>query len=49
MSSGSNDYSLELLLKLGIDLTSEEVMNNSFSMLEKDISEFDKTLNEIYD
>jgi len=40
----SNDYSLNLLLKLGVDLTEEEVVNNSFKTVEKDINKFNKLL-----
>lgn len=44
LSSGSNAYSLDLLSSLGIDLTDETIINKSFSILEKDINEFEKIL-----
>ena len=38
LSSGSNAYSLDLLKKLKIDLTNNEVIENGFKVLEKSIN-----------
>ena len=38
LSSGSNAYSLDLLKKLRIDLTNNEVIENGFKVLEKSIN-----------
>jgi oligoendopeptidase F len=38
LSSGSNAYSLDLLKKLKIDLTNNEVIKNGFKVLEKSIN-----------
>lgn len=32
---GSSDYSLNLLLQLGVDLINDEIINNCFKILEK--------------
>lgn len=44
LSSGSNDYSLNLLKLLNIDLTNMDVINNGFNVLSKDIKELEKIL-----
>lgn len=46
LASGSSDYSLRLLQNLGIDLTNELIMNNSFNLLNSDIDEFEKVLSD---
>lgn len=44
LSSGSSNYSLELLKKLNIDLTKKKIINNSFDVLDKLILEFEELL-----
>lgn len=44
LTLGSSDYSLKLLQDLGIDLTDDSIMNNSFHLLNSDINEFEKIL-----
>lgn len=44
LASGSSEYSLDLLLKLQINLTNEKIINYSFKVLKRDIDEFEKML-----
>lgn len=44
LSSGSSLYSLDLLKMLDIDLTSSNIIDNGFKVLESDIEELEKTL-----
>jgi len=44
LAAGSNNYSLNLLMNLGIDLTEEEIINNSFNVLKNDVEKFRKIL-----
>lgn len=44
LSSGSNNYSLELLKLLNIDLTNQEIINSGFSVLKEDIKRFSKVV-----
>jgi oligoendopeptidase F len=45
LSSGSSDYPLELLKKMGIDMTSEEPMNRILDYFGKMINEFKEIVN----
>jgi oligoendopeptidase F len=46
LSSGSNDYPTNLLLKLGINLTDETILNKGYDILKNEINEFDKITNQ---
>ena len=45
LKAGSSKYSLDLLKMLNVDLTDEMVINDGFKVLEKDIKELKKILN----
>ena len=45
LKAGSSKYSLDLLKILNVDLTDEMVINDGFKVLEKDIKELKKILN----
>ena len=47
LSAGSSLYSLDLLKMLNIDLTSSNLIDNGFEVLEKDIDELEKSLKRI--
>lgn len=40
LESGKNQYSLDLLKMLDIDLSNENTINNGFNVLKKDINNF---------
>ena len=44
LSMGSSEYSLDLLNNIGIDLTNSKVIDESFSVLKKDIENFKKLI-----
>ena len=44
LSSGSSNYSLELLKILNIDLTNSDIINEGFNILKKDVEELEKNL-----
>ncbi|MGB3964599.1 MAG: M3 family metallopeptidase, partial [Tepidanaerobacteraceae bacterium] len=44
LSSGSSDYSLELLKKLGVDLTTPKPIQDALDVFEKLLDEFEKLL-----
>ncbi len=46
LSSGSSDYPLELLKKLGIDLTLESTINDGFKVFEEKVNLLKKYMNE---
>ncbi len=46
LKSGSSNYPLELLKKLGIDITNEKTLNKSFEVFEKYVNLLEKNINE---
>ena len=46
LSSGGSDYPLELLKKLGIDLTLESTLNEGFKVFEEKVKLLKKYMNE---
>ena len=44
LAAGSNDYSLELLKKLGIDMLDPDLMSDSFAILENDLEKITSIL-----